>query len=64
MKAGNRLDTAIIMFPENEEILEESLTSVLDGEDNGFLDKMFNTQSRLSKDAFSKRMLIDCYSFL
>jgi hypothetical protein len=64
IRSGNRIDKAIIMLPDDPDFLEESIHFVFSGEDNGFLDKMFGSVSRLDRDAFCMRMLTECYYFL
>jgi hypothetical protein len=47
--SGNEIDTYIILIPDDPNILEQAIRQVFEGEDNGFLDKMFDTDSRLGR---------------
>ena len=61
---GLKIDTAIIMIPEDEKLLDSAIHAILDGEENGFRDRMWNTESRISKEIFCDRLLNNYYYFL
>ena len=59
-----KLDSSVVLLPDDPAVLDSCINYILDGEDNGFVDKMFSTNGRLHRDEFCRRMLTECYSFL
>ena len=52
------------MIPEDKNIVDEACESLYNAEENGFLDLMFDTESRVTKEQFCDRMLSSFYFFL
>ena len=55
------------MWPKKDstgKLLNEALDFPLEGEDNGFLDRMFKYNSRIDKESFCEEMGNELYFFL
>jgi len=63
-RIGKSLDLSVILLPEETNLLDAAIAYVLLGEEHGFLDLMFETQSRLTREDFCRRLLTTCYYFL